>query len=295
MNRKIYQQLEQSVLDAFPMGSSIELNNVLYTVSVAGKPAARSGGEGKTDVYLLLVPSGHHQSTTDDIEIKLSVKAHNADWFENKMSQDRFSQVFSSAERREALADESVRRTTELAHNGRIVLSGDDYVVLGYKLDIIGAHATGHTNSFEVELTSKEAHEILSGSKLDAKKRHGFVNGVRREDSGAVNYLLRFADNSFTSLPQRERQDFILNNMISVNDYVRTPTNCVFRLKLSALSYGQRGSVRELSRKLFLTNAHAVDNGGIVSWIDPDQDLFNRRARDVVKTLPADVRAKIEG
>lgn len=288
MNGKIYQQVEHAVLKSFALGSTVRLDDMLWHVACVGKPSARSGGEGKTDVYVLL---DNDKSQTR--ELKISVKADSADWYENKMSQDRFGQIFTGEQRRAELAQQAIAKTTALAENGSVVLSGDDYIVVGYKLDIIGSHATGHTNSFEIELTHEEAEEVISGASLDAKKRHGFVNGRRIENSGAANYLVH-TDRRFLDLSSAEQRMFVLENLISVSDHVSVPVNRKFRMKLSALSYGQRGSIRELSRKLFLTNQHAVENGKIISWVDADQDLFNRRARDVVARLDNSVRAKIE-
>lgn len=287
MSGKIYQQVENAVLSVFAPGTSFVFDSRRWVVAEAAKPSARSGGEGKTDIYVLLADANnqHH-------ELKISVKASTADWYENKMSQARFAQIFTTDERRRQLAAQAVAKTTALAESGDIILSGDDYVVLGYKLDIIGAHATGHTNSFEIELTEGEAAEVISGSSLDAKKRNSSVNGDIVADSGAASHLVH-ASADFLSLSAPEQQRFVFDNIVGIDDHVSVPENRRFRMKLSALSYGQRGSVRELSRKLFLTNRHIVQQGRIISWVDEDQDLFNRRAREVAQRLGADVRAKI--
>lgn len=304
-----YGKTEEAVIDAFPEHEKISYQGHDYQVMLTGKPAA-SAGEGKTDAYIAL----RDLESKRIRELKFSVKAHNADWYENKMSSERFSQVFTDPERRDQITDQAISHVSSCAEEGSITLSGDDHVVLGYKLDMVGAHAKTHVNSFPVELTEDEAHEVIAGSRLSEKKRNSTIDGQMVPDSGTANTLLALPDNSILDASPEEARKIIEENSVDITDHVADDENRNFRIKLSALSYGSRGSTSELSRILFIAVDHRMpespaDDGdtddenkdtnsgetpAIMSTVSKNKSLFSHRARDLAEALPADVRAKLK-
>lgn len=201
---------EKNIIDKLS-GKRIIWKGEERNVIICTKPQARSGGECKTDVYILL---------DNNEEIKVSVKQNNADFLENKISPERFEQIFGTGSSdklltplvKEFTADNKnsiklyeksvkIRRHDEIA----------DKYTLGYRLDLTNKKNGKH--SYEIPMDDDMKIEIYSGANLPEPKRNCFVGKEIVKNSGVANYYLVKDVNKKTTAQE------IIDSLVPIKKY----------------------------------------------------------------------------
>jgi hypothetical protein len=224
-NRKAqYMQKENSVLGLFKEGEIVEYAGRSYSIKTADKPFAQDNrGEPKTDVYILL----EDRMSGEEKEIKISYKSENYQFLENKMSGNRFREIFNKEETKAIMEllplNDRVNREFEISTSD--LLNEETRLTLGYRLDIMASDATGY---MPITVSEETMAEILGGAKLEESKRNGVIHGEQVENSGVANYIL--VGDGF------ENANDALSKIIPISEYVKDESKRVIALAPKAVN-----------------------------------------------------------
>lgn len=274
---KGYSDTEKHVLNQFPEGSVFQWNNKNWEVIDSDKPRVqRGGGEGKTDVYIML-----ESEDGEEKEIKISIKKNNADFLENKLSAKRMQQLYGDTwstdiqEDVDALA-EKIRKSQDINP------VQEDKITLGYRLDFTNKNSRYLSSDRQIPNAVKK--EILSGAGLDENKRDSVVNGDVIVNSGIANYMLLGNAEDFNS-PQD-----VMDNIISIDDYV-DEGNVPMYLIAAAVNYRQGGKY-ESARPLAIRFNHTVDSNGKIQSEIVTNNPLETTSTQAAKALSENIKEK---
>ncbi len=211
---------EKNLMKIFPKGLVFYYKDRFWKVIDVGKPKTNGGGgEPKTDVYIRFnVYENEHMLKknfiTQIIETKISLKATNADFVENKMIYERARQIFK--ENTDIVLKEILEKIYEgdsegflkIMKAGRTDKKHGNGLFLGMRIDFMSQ--PNGKKSCSYPLTREQKREIFTGSTLEESKRNAIVNGVIIENSGVANKYLKM-DVQGNETPQE-----ILDNLISL-------------------------------------------------------------------------------
>lgn len=178
--KKEYQRVEGGVLDLLAKGTELLIDGKRYVIRESDKPSARGGGEPKTDVYALAMSDDGNAR-----ELKISVKADNADFFENKVSASR-AEEFLGDEWRSKL-EAVTPQLAETVAQRKLIDADKHTVTLGYRLDIMNKKSGTASVPFVTDYDTKL--EIITGANASEDKRDAIVGGRQVKDSGVANLV----------------------------------------------------------------------------------------------------------
>ncbi len=221
---KKFSESETKLIQLFENISSISWKNVDYNVECAGKPRPSDGkGEPKTDLYLKMA------SQNGIKEIKISFKQSNANFIENKTSDERAREIFGDDWQEIILAS-----TMEIvdAFEERMLIFKDKFgnteagsYVLGWRYELLNVDAG--KLSGDVELSTSQLIDVYSGTNLSEQKKNSIVKGKVIENSGVANYILMTDQDNLNDCEQ------VLNSLQSIEDYITIHDKLYFACKAS--------------------------------------------------------------
>lgn len=180
-------ETERHIARLFPINQIFNLRDKTYIVLFSGKPKPKSG-ECKTDIYVLA--KNIHSSR--NIELKISFKAHNADFLENKMTDIRSLQILGSnwSERMSGflLNIEENFKKRPLIYKNKYGKTDAGSFTLGWKMEFVN-RKNGELSG-DAQLSVPEVAEVYGGYKLSDDKKDSKVNKCIINDSGVADYVL---------------------------------------------------------------------------------------------------------
>lgn len=239
-----YAFAENHVVELMQPGATFSMDGVEYISLASAKPQSSGrGGEGKTDIYVLVA-----SETGERKEIKISYKKDNADSYENWMSASRAEAVFGS-EWQSVLSKslESSRTmfesTPTYARGPQKAQVGGIYT-LGYAIDL---RSKPRALSTKLDfLTKQQEVEIYAGTHLPEGKRNSFVNGQTIANSGVASHMLVKDPQELNSA-----QD-VVNSLVTIDDYVDDHRGQLY-LAYKAVNYRAAEHKAEQSRPLVVS------------------------------------------
>lgn len=213
---------ERRILALMAEGTEFIFQEKTYKVLLSGKPTCHKG-EPKTDIYILA------ESSSDEVEIKISYKKENADFIENKMSAERAEQLFGVdwaniiVQSTTAISDRFEERM--LIYKNKFKRTEKGAITLGWKFELLNKNSGDLSG--KMLLTEEQVIDVYAGSNLSDDKRNAMVAGKVIENSGVANYILM--DENVHSA-----QD-VIDKMIPIKEYVSMHPDIYFACK--ALNY----------------------------------------------------------
>lgn len=213
---------ERRILSFMAEGTEFAFQGKDYKIILSGKPTCHKG-EPKTDIYILA------ESGSDKTEIKISYKKKNADFIENKMSEERAEQLFGDdweniiEQSTTAISDRFEERI--LIYKNKFKSTEKGAITLGWKFELLNKNS-GELSG-KMLLTEEQVIDVYAGSNLADDKRNAMLAGRVIENSGIANYILM--DEKVHSA-----QD-VIDKMIPITEYVKIHPDIYFACK--ALNY----------------------------------------------------------
>ncbi len=213
---------ERRILAFMAEGTEFVFQGKDYKIILSGKPTCHKG-EPKTDIYILA------ESGSDKTEIKISYKKENADFIENKMSEERAEQLFGDdweniiEQSTTAISDRFEERI--LIYKNKFKRTEKGAITLGWKFELLNKN-NGELSG-KMLLTEEQVIDVYAGSNLADDKRNAMLAGQVIENSGVANYILM--DENVHSA-----QD-VIDKMMPIKEYVKIHPDIYFACK--ALNY----------------------------------------------------------
>lgn len=222
----LFSYSEQHILNLFKPGNSFVYQNELFQVLVSGKPTC-SKGEPKTDIYIKA--REFYGGATR--EFKISYKQKNADFLENKISEERARQLFgadwSNIIRKAILPLKNKFLKHPLIYKKSIRRTEEGSITLGWKFELVNKKSGDLSG--ELSLDSRQIRDVYAGTNLDAGKRNAYVNNRIIFNSGVANYFL------FKDIESVESAQDVMDAITPIDEYVRSNPKIYFACK--ALNY----------------------------------------------------------
>lgn len=217
---------ERYIKELFGTGTTFTNNNKHYQVILSDKPTC-SKGEPKTDLYILV----NELETTIRKELKISVKKSNADFLENKISDERalaiLGQDWKYIINACTMQLEDKFKNKPLIYKRKKGKTNAGSITLGWKFELLNKSSGELSN--RIALSKKQVIDIYSGTNLPDDKKNAWINGNKVSNSGIANCL--FIGN--TEL-YNTAQD-VINNIIPITTYVESHPDIYLACK--ALNY----------------------------------------------------------
>lgn len=252
---------ERRILAYMKTGTKFFFKGKEYTVELSGKPTCYKG-EPKTDIYILA------NSLEDKKEIKISYKKENADFIENKMSDERAEQLFgddwTSVIEQSTKSIEDRFNTRMLIYKNGFGRTEKGAITLGWKYELL--NKLGGELSGKMDLSKEQIIDVYTGSNLSDDKKNAMVNGVIIENSGVANYILM---NEAVSMAQD-----VIDKMIPIEDYVMMHPEIYFACK--ALNYRSFKDKWDGNRPLSVQVEWSVEDSKLVPHLVFDKPLIVR-------------------
>lgn len=185
-----YAKLESHIIDLFNQYKKFQLNDKVYNILEVGKPRPRgqSGGESKTDVYVL-----GEDSDGEKTEIKISVKSKNTNEFQgNKFKPEDAEDLLGKDWK--YIISQATQNIAELFEDqylmyadkkGRIQANS---ISMGWKLEVA---SKPRKLSAPLPLNEQEIRDLVyKGTKQPNEKKDAVVNDYVRFGSGIAEYIL---------------------------------------------------------------------------------------------------------
>ena len=246
---------ERRILALMAEGTEFVFQEKEYKILLSGKPTCYKG-EPKTDIYILA------ESSSDEVEIKISYKKENADFIENKMSAERAEQLFGDdwmnviEQSTTAIKDRFEERILIYKNGFRRIEKGS--ITLGWKFELL--NKSGGDLSGKMLLSENQIIDVYAGSNLSEDKKNASVNGKVIENCGVANYILM--DENVNSAQE------VIDNMMPIKDYVMMHPEIYFACK--ALNYRTFAEKWDGNRPLSVQ----------VEWSDVDKKLVPKIVYD---------------
>ncbi|MBP0984360.1 MAG: hypothetical protein J6A19_11600 [Oscillospiraceae bacterium] len=245
---KTFGVAEHFILNLFSAGTTFQFRGMKYTVICSGKPTCRKG-EPKTDIYIA-AQNIHH----DIEEIKISFKKANADFLENKITDERAEQILG-ADWAEIIAYATSKLSPAFSERPLIFKhqcgkTEQGAITLGWKFELLNV-GSGQLSG-NMYLTREQVIDVYAGTNLTSDKRDACVNTVKIPNSGIANYIL------LENQPVYSAQDAI-DSLMTIEDYVDEHPNVYFACK--ALNYRTFAEKYDGNRPLAVYVDWFVTNG----------------------------------
>ena len=217
---------ERYIKELFCTGTSFTNNNKHYEVILSDKPTC-SKGEPKTDLYILV----NELESNSRNELKISVKKSNADFLENKISDERALAIFGEDWKYIINACtmqlENKFKNKPLIYKCKKGRTNAGSITLGWKFELLNKSSGELSN--KIALSKKQVIDVYSGTNLPDDKKNALINGNRILNSGIANCLLIGNTEAYTSA-----QD-VVDNIIPITTYVESHPDIYLACK--ALNY----------------------------------------------------------
>lgn len=231
-----FSETERNIISIARTDNNFTYKGVLYTIDKVDKPSC-SSGEPKTDVYISVKDNDNNVK-----EFKISIKQSNADFLENKMSDERAKQLFGDNWKNLIISMTTDLRNEfenkKLIFKERYKKTEKGVFTLGWKFELLNKCG----GELSKELSSDLLYETYTGNSLNEDKKNAIVNGIRVNNSGIANFILEVD----TERPFNNIQD-VINNLKTVEEYISTNNRVFFACKalnLRTKANGQNGTFK---------------------------------------------------
>ena len=217
---KNFSENERKIAKTLHVGRTFSFKGEEFTVIQVAKPIV-SFGECKTDIYI--EAKNEHGDTR---EFKISYKQENAEFIENKLDSDRAESILGPNWK--SIIESGTKKIKNKFESRAIIIKKgkrNGSITLGWKYDLLDVESG--KLSCKLDLSVEQIKDIYSGKKLPREKRDAKVNEKKIENSGVANYMLR--------TNKLDDPQFIIDNLQTIEDYVRDHPNVYFACK--ALNY----------------------------------------------------------
>lgn len=221
-------EVERYINSLFIPETRIKVNSKDYVILYSGKPTCATG-EPKTDIYVRLKSN---DCSDKEYDLKISVKKSNADFLENKMSEERAKALLGDSWKDIIMKSTLDIRTSfdnkNLIFKEKQGRTNKGSITLGWKFELL--NKPSGDLSGKLLLSPEQVLDIYAGTNLPDDKKNANVNGRIIKNSGIANNILIVDDyNSFKCA-----QD-VVNALISMKSYVSGKPDIYFACK--ALNY----------------------------------------------------------
>jgi hypothetical protein len=217
---------ERYIKELFCKGTTFTNNNKHYEVILSDKPTC-SKGEPKTDLYILVT----ELETNTRKELKISVKKSNADFLENKISDERalaiFGQDWKYIINACTMQLEDKFKSKPLIYKRKKGKTNAGSITLGWKFELLNKSSGQLSN--KIALSKKQVLDVYSGTNLPDDKKNALIKGSRVPNSGIANSLFIGNTELYSTA-----QD-VINNIIPITTYVESHPDIYLACK--ALNY----------------------------------------------------------
>lgn len=278
-----YGNTERHILQLFLDSKSITINDIEYFVKNVGKPRP-SRGECKTDIYVLLEDLSGTKK-----ELKISVKQHNADFLENKISLSRATEILGDDAQN--IISKSIKNI-ETSFTNDYLINIDKFkrtegncIKMGWKFELL--NVLSGEKSGVIELSNEQKIDIFSGSNLSAEKKNCRVNGELIVDSGVANYIIE-SDSIVTDLK------YYLDKMKNINEF--SVLNDIY-FACKALNYRMSQDKWDGDRPLAVYCDWFINSGNLLDVnivfenpLSIKGNEIGKNIRNILQTLKIDLR-----
>lgn len=265
---KTFSKNERKIADALSLGTTFTFKGEQFTVTKVGKPQV-TRGECKTDIYV----EAKKNSSSEIIELKISYKQSNADFIENKMTDERAAAILGSNWKN---IIESATRTLQTNFENRpIILKTGRFagsITLGWKYELLDVKSG--VLSSKLSLSEEQVKNVYSGDNLSVDKRDAEVDGLKIKDSGVANYMLR--------TDMLDDAQSIIDSLQTIDEYVEEHPDVYFACK--ALNYRTFAEKYDGDRPLAVQIDWENENGMLVPRFNYSQPLV-RRGNEIASNL----------
>lgn len=217
---------ERYIKKLFCKGTTFINNNKHYEIILSDKPTC-SKGEPKTDLYILV----NELETNTRKELKISVKKSNADFLENKISDERalaiFGQDWKYIINACTMQLKGKFKSKPLIYKHKKGKTNAGSITLGWKFELLNKSSGELSN--KIALSKKQVIDVYSGTNLPNDKKNTLIKESRVPNSGIANCLLIGNTELYTTA-----QD-VINNIIPITTYVESHPDIYLACK--ALNY----------------------------------------------------------
>lgn len=265
---------ERDIIELFQNERNFTYKEEKFKIVKIGKPRP-SKGECKTDVYILALNENEIEK-----EFKISIKQHDADFLENKMSLERAIEIFGSDAHQilvksiDAVKSEFLE--DYLVYFKRHKRTKEKCIKIGWKFEFINKH--GGARCGEIELTDEQKINIYAGSNLNCDKKNCKVNGEVIPNSGVANYILEVSHT-------KENLDFYIQKMLPIERFA-IKQDIYFACK--AINYRAIGNKWDGNRPLSVYIDWKLDDGILKANFITDKPLqmkANQQGVNIQKIL----------
>lgn len=266
---KTFSKNELQIAKTLCKGTIFNFNGEQLTVQKVAKPQVVSG-ECKTDIYLEAL--NRHGDTR---EFKISYKQENAEFIENKMKDSRAEGILGP-NWKSIIESGTKNLKSKFESRALIIKKGkrNGSITLGWKYELLDVK--GGELSSKLNLSKEQIIDIYSGENLPEEKRNAVVDGIKIENSGVANYMLR--------TDKLNNPQDIINNLQTIEEYVEMHPDVYFACK--ALNYRTFDKKYDGDRPLAVQIDWENENGFLVpryNYSDP----LTRKGKEISQKLLA--------
>ncbi|MGD7023041.1 hypothetical protein ACQCVK_10625 [Rossellomorea vietnamensis] len=256
---------ERHIVTLFNPGARFHYQGREYEVIISGKPITNKG-EPKTDIYVKC----REVNGSDELEFKISFKQDNADFLENKMTDERAEQIFGP-NWQSIISDftkqiEGQFRSRPYIYKSKFRKTQAGSITLGWRFELL--NKPGGDLSDIVNLTPEQVVEVYAGRKLSLSKKNATVNGRIIPDSGVANCVINCDATSVSNIQQA------VDNIIHIEEFAKQNPNVYFACK--ALNYRSFYEKIEGNRHLSVFIDWTVVHGKLHPNVTFDNPLVTR-------------------
>jgi hypothetical protein len=264
---KTFSKNELQIAKTLCKGTIFNFNGEQLTVQKVAKPQVASG-ECKTDIYLEAL--NRHGDTR---EFKISYKQENAEFIENKMKDSRAEGILGP-NWKSIIESGTKNLKSKFESRAVIIKKGprNGSITLGWKYELLDVK--GGELSSKLNLSKEQIIDVYSGENLPEEKRNAVVDGIKIENSGVANYMLR--------TDKLNNPQDIINNLQPIEEYVEMHPDVYFACK--ALNYRTFDKKYDGDRPLAVQIDWENENGFLVpryNYSDP----LTRKGKEICQKL----------
>jgi hypothetical protein len=266
---KTFSKNERTIANTLSKGTTFVFEGEQYTVTKVAKPQVPSG-ECKTDIYI--AASNIYGVTR---EFKISYKQENAQFIENKMKDSRAESLLGSDWK--SIIESGTKNLKSKFESRAVIIKKkprNGSITLGWKYELLDVKS-GELSS-KLNLSKEQIIDVYSGENLPEEKRNAVVDGIKIENSGVANYMLR--------TDKLNNPQDIINNLQTIEEYVEMHPDVYFACK--ALNYRTFDKKYDGDRPLAVQIDWENENGFLVpryNYSDP----LTRKGKEISQKLLA--------
>ncbi len=202
-------ETERQIIKKFEEKGEFIFDDAEYRIIQIGKPKPPKG-ECKTDVYILV----ENILTNHTREFKISIKQHDADFIENKISLERAFEILGCDAKtiihNSIISEKESFENDYLVYFNKFKRTESKCLKIGWKFEFI--NKSGGERSGLMLLNDSQKIDVYAGSNLNKNKKDSLVNQILVENSGVANYILKVENTT-------EDLNYYLNKLVAIEKF----------------------------------------------------------------------------